>query len=128
MNRDAHALPKRDELGRFPSGLFRYVGWEPTTKLLDLAAYWGWHGWRLQGESIHSKPELNRRLDAYRALAGISRTQLGRVGRESARSLLDAPGQPSGYGIPADLVCALCFGTQPARHHGHSAFGIAGSK
>ena len=58
MNRDAHALPKRDELGRFPSGLFRYVGWEPTTKLLDLAAYWGWHGWRLQGESIHSKPGL----------------------------------------------------------------------
>jgi hypothetical protein len=49
---------ERDELGRLPGGVFRYVGWQTTTELLDLAALWGWHGWRLQGESIHSKPEL----------------------------------------------------------------------
>ena len=50
--------PERDELGRLPAGLYRYVGWESSVDLLNLASLWGWQGWRLQGESIYSKPDL----------------------------------------------------------------------
>lgn len=58
MCADRQSDVARDALGRLPGGLYRYVGWESTNELLDLASLWGWQGWRLQGESIHSKPEL----------------------------------------------------------------------
>lgn len=60
----------RDELGRLPAGLYRYVGWETSTELLTLAALWGWQGWWLQGEAIRSKPDLIDALTRVLPLPG----------------------------------------------------------
>lgn len=48
----------RDETGRFPSGIFRYAGYDSSTELVEAAHAWGWAAWLVDGESVQSKPEF----------------------------------------------------------------------
>ena len=54
----AQPQTSRDPLGRLPGGLYRYTGFETTAQLQRNAALWGWHTWRLHGETMYTKHDL----------------------------------------------------------------------